>query len=171
MNTVSLTTYSRTATRRFSRRSPRETLRDAVTVVRKVLEADRRARRKRGDAPPRLFLSDTSRSHVHRLCEGMTEELRSEAEQLLDQYMQAVRDLDSAEQSLAAIPSDEDVADQVRRLQEAVKDLAIFTDRCDRLDADIAPLQAQLTDLEQKILARRRDTVEKELATERLPAW
>ena len=49
---------------------------DVVSVVRKVLDTDRRARRTQGDAPQRVCLSDGARGQLHRLCEGMTDELR-----------------------------------------------------------------------------------------------
>ena len=59
-----------------------------------------------------------------------------------------------------------DVADHVRKLQEATKELAVLNDRAKRLDSEITVLQAQRDALTQKLQAGRRESVEHELATE-----
>ena len=91
---------------------------EAINVVRKVFDADRRARCVEGEVPQRLSLSDASRGQVHRLWDGMTAELRGEAVQLLDELSRVVRDLESAEHSEAAIPDDADIAQPMKRLEE-----------------------------------------------------
>ncbi len=140
--------------------------RDVIGTVRKVLDADRRGRRAGGDVPQRLSLSDTARGQLHRLCDGMTAELLAEVKRLLDEYSHVVRDLESAEHSMAAIPDDVDVAKYVQRLQETAQELAVLADRVKRLDAEVDALQVQRNDLQQKLQARRRATVESELASE-----
>lgn len=140
--------------------------RDVLNIVRKVFDADRHARCREGDMPQRLCLSDASRSQLHRLCDGMTAELQAEAGQLLEQFNHVVRDLESAEQSLAAIPDDADIATHMTQLQETAKELAVLSDRSNRRDAEITVLHSQRDDIQQKLLARRRATVERELASE-----
>jgi DNA sulfur modification protein DndD len=140
--------------------------RDAVNVVRKVFDADRRARCEKGDVPRRLCLSDAARGQLHHLCDGMTAELRAEARQLLEELSRVVRDMESAEQSQAAIPAEADIATPMRKLQETAKEFGALADRCHRLDAEVAVLQSQRDELQQKLLARRRATVERELAAE-----
>jgi DNA sulfur modification protein DndD len=139
---------------------------EVLKVVRKVLDADRRARCAKGELPQRLCLSEAARGQLHRLSGGMTAELRAEAGQLLEELDRVVRDLDAAEQSQAAIPDDADVAGAMNRLQETAKEHAVLADRCQRFDAEIAVLQQQRTDLEGKLVARRRATLERELASE-----
>ena len=82
------------------------------------------------------------------------------------QFAGTTRDLESAEHSLAAIPDDADVAQHIRRLQETTKELAVLEDRAKRLDEEIGTLQSQRNDLQQKLLARKREDVERELADE-----
>ena len=84
----------------------------------------------------------------------------------MKEFADTARNVESAEHSLAAIPDDSDVADHVRRLQEATKELAVLNDRAKRFDADIAALQAQRDALTQKLLVGRRESVEREFATE-----
>jgi DNA sulfur modification protein DndD len=139
---------------------------EAVSVVRKVLEADRRVRCTHGDLPQRLALSDASRGQLHRLCDGMTAELRAEGAQLLDELCRVVRDLDSAEHSTAAIPDDADIATSMNKLTETAAEFGVLADRCRRLDAQIAALHAEREDLEERLVARRRASVERELASE-----
>ncbi|MGO8752286.1 MAG: DNA sulfur modification protein DndD [Thermoguttaceae bacterium] len=140
--------------------------RDTVKLVRKLLEADRRARRKKSDVPQRAALSESARGQLLRLRETQIEQLRTEAAELLRQFAGTTRDLESAEHSLAAIPDDADVAQHIRRLQETTKELAVLEDRAKRLDEEIATLQSQRNDLQQKLLARKREDVERELADE-----
>ena len=65
---------------RILKGSPRsDSLREAINVVRKVLDADRRARGTPGDVPQRLSLSDTSRGQLQRLCDGAATELVADA--------------------------------------------------------------------------------------------
>ena len=139
---------------------------DAVKIVRRVLDADRRARCTHGDVPQCLSLSDASRGQLHRLCDGMTAELQAEVGQLLAELSRVARDLDSAEHSAAAIPDDADIAKHMTKLQAAGKEFAVLADRCRRLDAEIAALESERKDLHDKLLARRRATVERELASE-----
>jgi DNA sulfur modification protein DndD len=139
---------------------------DALNLIRKVFDADRRARCTRGDVPQTLCLSDASRGQLHRLCDGMTAELRTEAVQLIEGLSRVVRDLESAEHSAATVPDDADIASHMTQLQETTKEFAVLTDRADRLDAEIDVLQSQRNDLHDKLLARRRATVERELASE-----
>jgi len=139
---------------------------DALIIVRKVLEADRRARRKQITAPQRLSLSESARGQLLRLRETHMGQLRTEAHALLRQFTETMREVESAEHSLAAIPDDADVAGHIRHLQEATKELAVLNDRAKRLDEEIAALQVQRADLQQKLLARKRESVERELASE-----
>jgi DNA sulfur modification protein DndD len=139
---------------------------DALNVVRRVLDADRRARCAQGDVPQRLSLSDAARGQLHRLSDGMTAELRAEAAHLLEESGRVLRDLESAEHSQAAIPDDADIAAPMKKLEETAKELGVLADRAKRLDAETAALQFQRDELEKKLLARRRATVERELASE-----
>ena len=140
--------------------------RDTIVLVRKVLEADRRLRRKKIDISRRVALSELARSQLQGLRENQGDHLRHEASDLLRQFTETTRNVEAAEHSLAAIPDDSDVAEHVRRLQDATKELAVLNDRTKRLDADIAALQSQRDALNQKLLAGRRESVERELATE-----
>jgi DNA sulfur modification protein DndD len=100
------------------------------------------------------------------LRETQIEQLRTEVAELLRQLTQTTRDVESAEHSLAAIPDDADVAEHIRHLQETTKELAVLEDRAKRLDEEIAALQSQRNDVQQKLLARKRADVERELADE-----
>jgi DNA sulfur modification protein DndD len=140
--------------------------RDVVNVVRRVLEADRRTRCTESDVPQRLCLTEASRSQLHRLCDCMTADLREEGRKLLEELSRVVRDLESAEQSKAAIPDEADIAVPMKRLEEAVKESGVLDDRVRRLEAEIDILQSQRNDLHDKLVERRRATVERELASE-----
>ncbi|MDY0165546.1 MAG: DNA sulfur modification protein DndD [Thermoguttaceae bacterium] len=138
----------------------------AVKTVRKVLDADRRARRKESDVPKWVCFSDAARGQLHVLRDTQMSQLQEHVAKLLGQLEAIVRDVESAEHSLAAIPDDADVAEYVRRLQETTKELAVLNDRAARLDGEIAAMQTQRDGLQQKLLARRRERVELELANE-----
>jgi len=139
---------------------------DVVNVVRKVFDADRRARRTKNEVPQRLCLSEASRAQFHRLSGDMTAELRAEGAQLLEELSRVVRDLESAEHSAAAIPGDADVATAMKKLEETTTEFGVLADRSHRLDAEIDVLESQRRELQEKLLARRRATVERELASE-----
>jgi DNA sulfur modification protein DndD len=140
--------------------------RETLSLVRKVLEADRRLRHKKADVSRRASLSELSRGQLHTLRESQMDQVRTQSADLLKDFADTIRNVESAEQSLAAIPDDSDVADHVRRLQETTKELAVLNDRAKRLDTDIAGLQSQRDVLSQKLLAGKRESVEHELANE-----
>lgn len=110
---------------------------DAVDVVRSRLDEDRERRAAVGDCDRRLALSDEGRRIIDRLLQGGLAERKNECVNVLAQFSNARRELETVERGLSATPDESTIRDVAEELKAASRDLA-------ELDQQIARLQKQL---------------------------
>ena len=102
-----------------------ETLRQAkasakvIELAQAYLESDRRERQAAMGAEPRLSLSQPAHAQLHHLISHRIEELRREAEALIETHGSLRQSLDDLERGIEAAPKDEEIGQVVEQFKAA----------------------------------------------------
>jgi DNA sulfur modification protein DndD len=126
------------------------------------LEHDRQARLPSRCISRRLLLSEGARSTLHHLRRQRLEELTREAHALLDKLSQNAQEHDNLERSLAATPSETDVASVDARFKAAAQNLSLLIEQAAQLDGQTKARKTDLEDVRKKLERLWQGKVKKE---------
>ena len=126
-----------------------ETLRQArasakvIELAQAYLESDRRERQAAMGAEPRLSLSQPAHAQLHHLISHRIEELRREAEALIETHGSLRQSLDDLERGIEAAPKDEEIGQVVEQFKAATAHHSTLESEAKRLDAEIDALKVR----------------------------
>jgi DNA sulfur modification protein DndD len=114
-----------------------------VRQVKKHLDDDRQSRTMSAEeTATRLSLNAGARSMLHHLRSRRLDELRREAETLLDRRGQLSREVEDVDRALSITPEDKGIAEFLKRLLEAKERTTILNEEAKQLDRTIAERRA-----------------------------
>ena len=112
-----------------------------IGLAQAYLESDRRERQAAMGAEPRLSLSQPAHAQLHHLISHRIEELRREAEALIE-TRESPQSLDDLERGIEAAPKDEEIGQVVEQFKIATAHHSTLDSEAKRLDAEIVALKS-----------------------------
>jgi len=149
-----------------------ETLRQArasarvIALAQEYLESDRRERQAAMGAEPRLSLSQPAHAQLHHLSSHRLEELRREAETLIETHGSLRQSLDDLERGIEAAPKDEEIGQVVEQFKAATARYSTLDSEARRLDAEIVALRVEEKQCQDKLAKLFEGDVAKEFNRE-----
>jgi len=137
-----------------------------IALAQEYLEKDRRERQAAMGAEPRLSLSQPAHAQLHHLSSHRLEELRREAEVLIETHGSLRQSLDDLERGIEAAPKDEEIGQIVEQFKAATARFSGLDSEARRLDAEIAALRVEEKQCQDKLAKLFEGDVAKEFARE-----
>jgi DNA sulfur modification protein DndD len=135
-------------------------------LVREHLECDRRERQKAIGTKPRLGLSQRAHAQLHHLNNHRLEELRRQAEVLVEKHAALHQELDDVERGIETAPKDEEIGQVVEKFKAAAAHLSSLEGDAQRLDTAITALKAEKEQCQEKLTKLFEGDVAREFAEE-----
>jgi DNA sulfur modification protein DndD len=124
---------------------------ELVQRVSQHLDQDRQSRFPSGCISSRLLLSEVARSMLRHMRRQRLAELTGEAHGLLDKLAQTAQERDDLERTLAATPSEADIASVDARFKTAAHHLSVLVEQAAQLDGQTKARKAELDDVHKKL--------------------
>ena len=137
-----------------------------IELAQAYLESDRRERQAAMGAEPRLSLSQPAHAQLHHLISHRIEELRREAEALIETHGSLRQSLDDLERGIEAAPKDEEIGQVVEQFKAATAHHSNLESEAKRLDAEIVALKVEQKQCQDKLAKLFEGDVEREFAQE-----
>ena len=137
-----------------------------VELAQTYLASDRQDRQAAMGAEPRLSISQPAHAQLHHLNSHRLEELRREAEALIETHGSLRQSLDDLERGIEAAPKDEEIGQVVEQFKTATARFSGLKSEAQRLDAEIDALKAGEKQCQNKLARLFEGDVAKEFAQE-----
>ncbi len=137
-----------------------------IALAQEYLERDRRERQAAMGAEPRLSLSQPAYAQLQHLSSHRLEELRREAEVLIETHGSLRQSLDDLERGIEAAPKDEEIGQVVEQFKAATARFSGLDSEARRLDAEIVALRVEEKQCQDKLAKLFEGDVAREFARE-----
>ena len=124
---------------------------DIVRRVSEHLDQDRQTRLPTTPISRRLRLSEGARSSLRHLTGRRLAELSAETCELLEKLAQVVQEREDLERTLAATPSETDIAQVVERFKTATQNFTLLTEQAGQFDGQIKVRRAEVEVVKTKL--------------------